>query len=183
MRLCEALSLCRLRSFVFPVAFALGLAVDAGGAYAEVKVRFVHPERFSASAYPNGGGAFSPQNVMSELGRTLRRLGNQYLSPGETLTVDVLNIQLAGYNNWWSFPGNHVRVAGQAGPPPSIELRYVLKASGKAPVAAEETISNVDYLMNPAAPGSSDPLVYEKSLLEVWFRKRFAGRQGRSMIN
>ncbi len=160
-------------------AFLLSiLALGAKEAKAAVNVQFVHPEHYTDSTFRSGAGSLSPKIVMDEVGRELRQLGDRYLPPpGQVLSVEILDIQLAGYNNWWSFPGNEVRIISNAAPPPQFKLRYALRAKGKLLAASEETVTDINFLINPSARFSSDPLVYEKTLLDTWFRDRFAGRK------
>jgi len=154
----------------------LVLVLGAAEAQATVNVQFVNPAGYTDSVFRNGAGSLSPRIVMDEVGRILRRLGDRTLSPGQVLSVEILDVQLAGYINWWSFPSNEIRIASNAGPPPRFRLRYTLKARGKLLAASEETITDIDFLINPSARLSTDPLVYEKALLDKWFRERFAPR-------
>lgn len=166
-----------LRAAFLLTILALGVALGATEARASVNVQFVHPEHYTDSTFRNYTGSLSPKMVMDEVRRELRQLGDRYLPPGQALNVEILDIQLAGYNNWWSFPGNEVRIISNAAPPPRFKLRYALKAKGKLLAASEETVTDINFLMNPSARFSSDPLVYEKTLLDAWFRARFAGRK------
>jgi len=156
---------------------ALGAALGATEVKAAVIVQFVHPEHYTDSTFRNAAGSLSPKIVMDEVGRELRRLGERFLPPGQVLSVEILDIQLAGYNNWWSFPGNDVRIVSNAAPPPRFKLRYALRSKGKLLAASEETVADINFLMNPSARFSSDPLAYEKALLDTWFRDRFVGRK------
>jgi hypothetical protein len=60
--------------------------------------------------------------------------------------------------------------------PPRITLSYVLTEKGKRMRSGEETLTDIDYQMNPSAQLSSDRYVYEKALLDDWFR-RLAGQK------
>jgi hypothetical protein len=56
---------------------------------------------------------------------------------------------------------------------PRIKLRYVLLQDGDSLMSAEETIADHDYLRRPPGRFASDPLGYEKAMLDDWFRLRF----------
>ena len=58
--------------------------------------------------------------------------------------------------------------------PPRIKLRYELRYKGKKVSEGEETISDLNYLMNTPARLSSKRFAYEKHMLRHWFRKRFS---------
>lgn len=45
--------------------------------------------------------------------------------------------------------------------------------AGKVLMKGEETVTDMNYLWNPSARGSSERLAYEKDMLRDWFRDRF----------
>ncbi|ACB95085.1 DUF3016 domain-containing protein [Beijerinckia indica] len=163
------------RGVIFSGALALCFALSQVQAKAAgiVKVIFLHPQNYSDPAFRNTTSVTPPWQVMNELGQAIQRMGQVYLSDDQTLTVEVLNIQLARYYNSWAFPGNQARYLSHTRPPPSIRLRYTLKVNGVVIIAAEETLSDINYLLDPLAPHSSNALSYEKALLDEWFQKRF----------
>jgi len=180
MRLAGAASFVDLiRRIFFGTILVAGFqscGVAGYAAAATVAVHFIEPENYTEPAFHLGvGGARSPKNVMFEINRTLQKLGDRYLPPGQTLTIDVLNIQLAGYTNWSLAYGQGLRIISNAGPSPTFRLRYTLEEGGKTLIASEETVTDLDFLENPAARLSGDPLIYEKILLTNWFRQRFSG--------
>jgi len=168
-----------IRKIIFGAILVAGFqacGVTGYAAAATVAVHFIAPENYTEPAFHLGvGGARSPQNVMFEIDRTLQTLGDRHLPPGQTLSIDVLDIQLAGYTNWSLAYGRGLRIISDAGPPPAFRLRYTLTEGGKTLIASEETVTDLDFLENPAARLSGDPLIYEKILLTNWFRKRFSG--------
>jgi hypothetical protein len=59
---------------------------------------------------------------------------------------------------------------------PCIDLNYTLDAGNKASQPRRERVCDPDYLRSLEPQYSEhDPLVYEKRMLEHWFRARFAG--------
>ena len=92
---------------------------------------------------------------------------------GDRLAIEVLDVDLAGEVRFP--PRGEVRVLRGAADWPRIRLRYTLDDASGRSAAAEETVSDPDYLRNPLRSYSS--LGYEKRMLEEWFRKRFAARQ------
>ena len=58
--------------------------------------------------------------------------------------------------------------------PPHFRLRYVLSERGKRTRSGQDTLTDIDYQMNPSARFSSEHYAYEKSLLRDWFRRTFA---------
>lgn len=137
---------------------------------ADVEVRFVAPEHFSDRDFRRSATRAQAMKVFETF---LAQLGKKYLGEKQLLTIEILDIRLAGnYDSWWSVM-NDVRVLTDI-TPPRFGLRYTLKDGGRAVAQARESITDVNYLTNPAARLSVDPFVHEKILLENWFRKRFA---------
>jgi hypothetical protein len=57
---------------------------------------------------------------------------------------------------------------------PRIELRYTLDAESGVPKSVHETIVDMAYLRRVFEPRYvSDPLQYEKRMLDNWFKARF----------
>jgi hypothetical protein len=154
---------------IFVFAFAFG-SLDARAA---VEVRFVDPARYSDEIFRRTPGSEATKVAMNEIARTLRRLGELYLPPGQILIVEVLDIQLAGYVDWWSRPLQRFRVLGTAGPSPRFKLRYRLTANNKVLVAREASVTDQFYPFGSLDRSRTGPLVYEKILLERWFRDNF----------
>lgn len=61
--------------------------------------------------------------------------------------------------------------------PPSFKLRYVLTEKGRPARSGEESLTDINYQMNPSAQFSSGRHVYEKALMGDWFRRAFADRR------
>jgi len=142
--------------------------VQGGPALADVKVTFVNPAHYSDRDFETPGlGASNIQEIQ----KTFQELGRSYLKPGQTLAIEVLDIQRAGmFTN--RFSPNDVRIVTDA-TPPRIEVRYSLTQNGKPVMRVQEVISDIDFLMKPSVHYSSDRLVYEKAALRDWFQKRF----------
>ena len=147
----------------------LPLAVTAA-----VEVQFVQPGKY-ADADPRAHRGEPSAAVQHELIVLLQRLGDIYLEPGQDLAIDVLDIDLAGRFQWWDPSRGEIRIMDSVSWP-RMRLRYRLSRGGQTLVAGEEQVSDMEYLSAASARGS-DPLRYEKNMLEDWFRTRFgAGR-------
>ncbi|OJU26468.1 MAG: hypothetical protein BGN91_01565 [Nitrobacter sp. 62-13] len=154
----------------FPAAALIVLLLAPGTSFASVKVRFVNPERYTdAGAFDAGGRAAT----LAAFRAHLERLGARLLTPRQDLTIKILNVDLAGENEPWRL--SDVRIMRDV-TPPRITLSYVLAEKGKPTHSGEETLTDINYQMNPSARLSSDRYAYEKALLDGWFR-RVVGRQ------
>ncbi len=149
--------------------WAVGLGMPMS-ARADTEVRFVAPQHFADQEFKRSA---SRAEAIAVFERFLVELGDRYVRKGQSLVIEVLDVQLAGdYASWWSVM-NDVRVLTDA-TPPRLNLHYTLRENGQILAEARESITDANYLTNPAARASVDPYIHEKVLLESWFRKRFA---------
>lgn len=158
-----------------PNMLAAVLLVLPLAAAAAVDVRYLNPEKYT-DAGQRPGERLPPESLKRELAAEMQRLGERYLEPGQELAVDVLDLDLAGRFQWWDASQGQVRVMDGVGWP-RMQVRYRLTRGGRTLEQGEESLSHRSYL--EAAPArSSDPLRYEKDMLDAWFRARFAaGRE------
>ena len=146
----------------------------SGAAAAALQVNFVLPETYTDAGLRHYG-ASAKQDTFREIERELQRLAARYLSPGETLTIDILDIDLAGRFEPWVSLNYDIRFMRDI-TWPRIKLRYALDSRG-APLRAEETVSDMSYLDTPNIRPAGEPLSYEKAMLGRWFRARFVERR------
>ena len=160
-----------IRKTLFGATLAV-LILAPATSFAGVKVRFINPERYSDAGSFDAGGR---ETTLAAFRAHLEKLGARFLAPGQNLTIDVLNIDLAGENEPRGRTLSDVRIVRDV-TPPRISLSYVLTEKGKRTRSGEETLSDINYQMNTSARLSSDRYRYEKALLDDWFT-RVAGRQ------
>lgn len=155
-----------IRKALLAATFVLLVPVQG---LAEVKVRFVEPDRFTDIGQY---GAGSPDATLSALRKYLVWAGEQFLVSGQTLTIDVLNIDLAGAVEPWRTRLYDVRIMRDV-TPPRIKLRWVLSQRGKPVRSGEQLLTDINYQMNVSARSSGDRYAYEKALLADWLRATF----------
>ena len=95
--------------------------------YAGLKVRFINPERYTDAGSFGAGGRDA---TLAAFRAHLEKLGARLLTPGQNLTIDVLNIDLAGEYEPWRRNLSDVRIMRDV-TPPHIKLSYVLNEKGK----------------------------------------------------
>lgn len=149
------------------------MAVLATPAGAAVTVCFVEPAYFTDADDSSGNSA----RTLLEIGRYLKALGHRYLSPQESLKIEVLNIDLAGRIQQTRSTGWDVRFVNGEADWPRIEVRYTLESQGRISGPVEETIVDMTYLRRVDPQHYSAPLPYEKRMLDEWFRARFVEHQ------
>lgn len=145
------------------------LGAIASCAYATVTITSGDPDRFTDASDRNT----DPHDVVASLKRHLEALGQRYLAPDSSLTIRFLDIDRAG-RPFRDLP-MELRIVNGKADQPCIELEWALGAPATAAPMHRERVCDSEFL-RPVGPGYSehDPLVYEKRMLEEWFRMRFA---------
>jgi hypothetical protein len=151
------------------VAAAAAIVFAALPLRAAVMVSYGDPDRFTDA----GDRSNRSSPVMLTLERHLKELGDRYLPPQSNLKIEVLDLDRAGRPRM-NLPAEIRIVTGKADMP-CIELDCALEAGGKVLQSLRERVCDPDCLRALAPKYSEhDPLVYEKRMLEEWFRSRFA---------
>jgi len=142
---------------------ALTAALAGTPAQSATEVSFVKPERFRDA---------DVAGALGEIRRHLERLGGR-LDPALTLRIAVLDVDLAGREPFGQGPLAPRILDGVSWP--SIEVRYTLTRGGKVIASGKDQISDRTFDMRPEiTSSSSDPLRYEKAMLDRWFERQFA---------
>jgi hypothetical protein len=147
---------------------AAAVAFVALPLHAAVTVSYGDPDRFTDAGDRNN----DPRKVMLMLERHLKDLGDRYLPAQSTLKIEVLDLDRAG-RPYMNLP-TEIRIISGRADMPCIELSYALETDNKVLQARRERVCDPEYL-RPLEPqyNEHDPLVYEKRMLEQWFRERF----------
>jgi hypothetical protein len=151
---------------------AISWFVAASPVAAAVSVEFVAPGSYTdANLEGRYRGPASP-SVLRDIETHLVQLGRLYLSPDESLTIQILDIDLAGEIESQR-EGLYARRVLRPATWPRINLRYVLSKQGKVLREAQEVVTDPGYLgFGSAVPPGG--LFHEKRMLDDWFRRRFA---------
>ncbi|MFC0406875.1 DUF3016 domain-containing protein [Roseomonas elaeocarpi] len=141
----------------------------------EASVRFVAPERFTDASI-NGDhrvGADAP--ALQELARFIERLAGRGLPAGQTLEVEVTDVDLAGRYEPWRIDAQSTRIVTSA-TWPRIRLRYRLVEGDRVIRSGEDDVHDQTFEMRPGRLTSGDRLFSEKAMLDDWFHAKFSGR-------
>jgi len=148
-------------------ALALGVGLLAPvPALAGLAVRFLDTPSYGDEA------ARDPQ-TLAELRRHMERLDARYVGAGRALSIDILDIRLAGEYEPWRANLQDVRIL-RGTTPPRIRLRYVLSENGRRLSSGEVVLTDMNYMMNPPARTATGRFPFEKALFTDWFRSTFA---------
>jgi hypothetical protein len=149
-----------------------GLLLASVTASADVTVNFVKPEN-----YPDM--PFSPVDrdaVLKDIGDYFTKLGKN-LPAGTDLRIDVLDLDLAGRIEP-SRRGTHdLRIVRGGADWPRMTLHFSVEADGKVVNSGDANLQDMDYQFRGKRLSDSDPLRYEKRMIDDWFYKTIAPRK------
>ena len=180
-----------IRSVVSVAALSFALAACAG----------MHPLRVTDTSQPRALPASGPVNVhwsdpaqftelrhsfnrneaargdwVVQLARYIRARAERQLPPGERLDVEILDIERAGEYEYAFGPAADVRVMRDRYPPAMrLHVRRV-GADGTVLEDGERRIREFAYLNVSQPMSNSDPLRYEKRMIDRWVRRELAMR-------
>ena len=153
----------------FFLAAALAAALPAQSA---VVVTFVDPDRYTDVS----NDRFEAKSALDALEQHMKKLGERYLGADETLRVEVLDVDLAGWARWAGRAPDEVRVTRGKADFPQMHLRYTLESRAR-PQSGDDRLSDPMYQNHGySVKSASEPYFYEKRMLDDWFRSRFAQR-------
>ncbi|MDT0496093.1 DUF3016 domain-containing protein [Algiphilus sp. W345] len=161
----------------------IGSLVPGGPVWAEdaaptaiVAVSYKNPEKFTDAS---DRGLYSPratESVMRRLTAHFQEQGAKYLAEGQTMEIEVTDIDLAGRFEPGHTPGyEDVRLLRES-TWPRMEFNYVVKQGEEIVDSGEAKLSDMSYLMHSSVSRSSDPLHHDTQMIDRWFRKHFEAR-------
>ena len=156
-------------SLAFGIAFVMqsaGLVAHAAGT---VQVSYAQPDRFVDA----GNRRSDVADTLKELTGHFEALAKRHLPDGQALTIEVLDIDLAGEVRPSRRTAQDIRLLKGQADWPRIKLRYTLESAGQAPRKAEQWVSDMGYLHRLGDRYASESLGYEKRMLAEWFSAEF----------
>ena len=158
------------------LACAAAVPSLAGADAARVEVVFVDPQKFAdvRDGYTQTDAA--RDFYLAELKRYLEREAARRLGDGEALTVRITDVQLAGTYEARRPEITNVRIVRGVNPA-RIDLGFRLeRADGTVAAEGARQLRSTGY---PVGIGidPSDPLLYEKVLLDDWLTATFPPRR------
>jgi hypothetical protein len=157
-----------MKPYIRQLALAGLFLLSAGAASAAVKVTYDHPEKFTDVPFTN----WDREEVLNQLTDHFNKLGKA-LPAGEDMNIEVLDVDLAGRE----VPGhraNEIRIVRGQADWPRMHLRYSLVQNGAVVKSGEVQLSDLNYAGHLSRYTDSDPLRYEKYMIDQWFEKDIA---------
>jgi hypothetical protein len=147
------------------VVTAAGLLL-AGSAGAAVTVNYVHPEQFSD--LPRA--PYQRELALDDFAEHFRKLGAD-LRPDQDLTIDVLDIDLAGREQPNGFGSDEIRIMHGGADWPRMHLRYALSERGKVVASGEAQLSDKSYADHINGYPRDARWPHEMQMIDDWWRK------------
>lgn len=154
-----------MNALIGKVALAGLLALGAGAASAGVTVKYIESDKFSDLPF----SSWEREDVLRDLSDYFAKLGKS-LPPGQDLTIEVTDIDLAG-REYPTRGARDLRVLKGTADWPVITLRYSLTENGQVLRSGDARIADMSYLHRINRWSESERLRYEKTMIEDWFKK------------
>ena len=151
---------------------AATLLAASGVASAGVTVTYVKPDEFLDMPR-------SPQDrdrVLKEVTAHFRDLGKQ-LPAGEELKITVTDLDLAGRLEPRRWAMDDIRIMRGGADWPTMNVTWTLEQNGQVVKSGTDTLKNMMYQQRLNRYSSSDPMRYEKQMMDDWFQKSVMGAQ------
>jgi Protein of unknown function (DUF3016) len=162
-----------MKASIFAAALASLLVAGAAHAAGAVQISFVKPENFADIR----DRTYSREQNLKALEEVFTSVAQPYVADGQTLKIEVLDVDLAGEVR----PGARaydVRVLRGRADWPRITFRWSVEGAGAAPRSGEAVVQDMAYLQRIPPAMSNSPLVYERRMLDEWFRQQFGKAAG-----
>jgi len=151
-------------------AIALTLSLIGTWASATVEVSFVKPEQFLDIKDAN----FRRQDdYLEALQKHFQKIGEKTL-PGKDLKIEVTDVDLAGRVEPRRNGMDMIRILRDMTDGPMIQLRYVVSENGVETRRGEARLWDAAYMTGFNSYSDTDPLRYEKRMIDNWFKREFA---------
>jgi hypothetical protein len=154
---------------------ALVVASAAAQASGTVQVTFVQPDRFVDAEDARRDSTDNLRRLKSYL----EEQASRHVADGQALTIEVLDVDLAGEVRFDRLRMDDVRVLRGMADWPRITLRYTLESVGQPVRRVEQTVYDMAYLQRLNRYTSDEPLRYEKLMLDEWFDAQFGSAAGK----
>jgi len=147
-------------------------ASATAGAPAPVTVTFADQDHYT-DASRRGNWAKPDPQVLDELGQYLVERATPLLGPGETLAIEVTDVDLAGMvEPTYGSSMQDIRILRGA-TPPAMKLHYTLSRDGTEIASEDARLLDLNYQRNITRISSLDPLRYEKTMIDQWLSRTF----------
>lgn len=140
-----------------------------------ISVRWEDPAQFTDIRYSRNQWEARRGNWVEELATHLRDRAQKRLPAGQRLDVVITDIKRAGsYEPWRGIAFDDVRIIRDIYPPRMTLTFKRIGADGQVIAEGERKLSDMGFLMGTTTVRNSDPLRYEKSMIDRWLARELA---------
>jgi hypothetical protein len=158
-----------MKTFMKAMALAGLLALAAGSASAAVSVTWIHPENFHDLPFPT----VDRNEMLDQISDHFKKLGEN-LPPGEDLRIEITDFDPAGRLIPSARLGRDLRVLSGRADWPRMELNYAIEQNGQVIKSGQSQLQDMNYQQTFNHYFDSEPLRYEKQMIDDWFAKTIA---------
>ena len=139
-----------------------------------VAVSWADPATFSELRQSGNRWEAQRGDWVRQLAEYVRKRAAPQLQPGEQLEVTLTDIRRAGrFEPWHGSRWDSTRIIRDIYPP-RIELEFArTDADGRVIAEGARQLTDMAFMMGASPMNSSDPLRYEKRLIDDWLSREF----------
>lgn len=139
-----------------------------------VDVQWTDPAQFSEIRFSRNRREARRGDWVRDIAEYVRKRATTRLPQGDRLEVTITNIERAGdYEPWRGIQSDSIRYMRDIYPP-RIDLDFKLVgADGSVRTQGTRKLADLGYLMRSTRASDTDPLRYEKQLIDDWLREEF----------
>lgn len=143
----------------------------ASNADSPVKVDWTDPAQFADIRYSRNRWEAERGDWVNELAGYFQKTAAKRLPQGQQLQITITDIKRAGdYEPWHGPRFDDVRIVKDIYPPRLSFTWTRTDASGQVVDQGEKKLVDTAFLMSRASINDSDPLRYEKRMIDDWVR-------------
>lgn len=142
-----------------------------------VAVAWADPAGFTEIRNSSNRFDASRGSWLTDLAKYLRQRAEAVLPPGERLQLTIVDIDRAGdYEPWRGLAMQDTRIVRDIYPPRMTVQFQLFDANGKLIEQGERKLTDPAFLLGSSPINDSDPLRYEKRMIDSWVRREFSDR-------
>jgi hypothetical protein len=139
-----------------------------------VSVTWADPATFTELKASGNRFESAQGDWLLQLAKYMRKQADKQLTPGNKLELTIVDIQRAGrYEPWHGLDRQNIRMIREIYPPRMTVKYRETDANGAVVAEGERKLTDLAFMVNSGMINDSDPLRYEKRMIDSWLRRDF----------
>jgi hypothetical protein len=139
-----------------------------------VSVTWADPATFTELKASGNRFESAQGDWLLQLAKYMRKQADKQLAPGNKLELTIVDIQRAGrYEPWHGLDRQNIRMIREIYPPRMTVKYRETDANGAVVAEGERKLTDLAFMVNSGMINDSDPLRYEKRMIDSWLRRDF----------